>query len=194
MAVQPMRTDDNDRGIRPAGSAHTATDKRLRYRLDVIAADAADVVECAGGWLFDRAMAGWDVNVVLLEPGDVRPLQVLGARPLERAELSTVLSGPDRAAGLVVAGNVLAADADVRDGVRAILRSGRTEVAVWGSRWPDALGGRADAVRYQLSAAARVFKSHARGAAGGNRVTVSGDELMFRGGYRPVDSDLIAVG
>jgi len=31
----------------------------VRYRLDVVAADVADVVRFAGGWLFDRAMAGW---------------------------------------------------------------------------------------------------------------------------------------
>ena len=34
----------------------------MRYRLDVVAAGVADVVRFAGGWLFDRAMAGWDVT------------------------------------------------------------------------------------------------------------------------------------
>jgi hypothetical protein len=30
----------------------------------VVAADVIDVVKFAGGWLFDRAMAGWDVTVL----------------------------------------------------------------------------------------------------------------------------------
>ena len=47
----------------------------MRYRLDVVAADVADVVKFAGGWLFDRAMAGWDVTVLLVDHPDERPLQ-----------------------------------------------------------------------------------------------------------------------
>jgi hypothetical protein len=35
----------------------------MRYRLDAVAADVVDV-KFAGGWLFDRAMAGWDVTVL----------------------------------------------------------------------------------------------------------------------------------
>ncbi len=30
-----------------------------RYLLDVTASDIADLVRSAGGWLFDRSMAGW---------------------------------------------------------------------------------------------------------------------------------------
>ena len=51
----------------------------MRYRVDVVAADVADVVKFAGGWLFDRAMAGWDVTVLLVDHPDERPLQILGA-------------------------------------------------------------------------------------------------------------------
>ena len=52
----------------------------MRYRLDVVAADVADVVKFAGGWLFDRAMAGWDVTVLVADHPDERPLQILGAQ------------------------------------------------------------------------------------------------------------------
>ena len=59
----------------------------MRYRLDVVAADVADVVKFAGGWLFDRAMAGWDVTVLVADrrgdPSDDRPLQILGAQALD---------------------------------------------------------------------------------------------------------------
>jgi hypothetical protein len=36
----------------------------IRYRLDVAAMSVLEVVTRAGGWLFDRVMAGWDVTVV----------------------------------------------------------------------------------------------------------------------------------
>ena len=39
----------------------------MRYRLDVVAGSVVDVVRFAGGWLFDRAMAGWDVSVLLTD-------------------------------------------------------------------------------------------------------------------------------
>ena len=51
----------------------------LRYRVDVVAASVADVVRGAGGWIFDRTMQGWAVNVVVPQPGDTRPIAILGA-------------------------------------------------------------------------------------------------------------------
>ena len=50
----------------------------MRYRLDVVAANAADAVRFAGGWMYDRVMAGWDVTVLLADRSDERPLQILG--------------------------------------------------------------------------------------------------------------------
>ena len=58
----------------------------MRYRLDVVAADVVDVVRFAGGWLFDRVMAGWDVTVLLTDLADRpddRPLQILGVGVLD---------------------------------------------------------------------------------------------------------------
>ena len=46
----------------------------MRYRLDVVAANAADAVRFAGGWMYDRVMAGWDVTVLLADRTDERPL------------------------------------------------------------------------------------------------------------------------
>ena len=42
----------------------------LRYRLDVMAASAVDVAQAAGGWLYDRVMAGWEVTVLLPQSCD----------------------------------------------------------------------------------------------------------------------------
>ena len=55
----------------------------MRYRLDVVAASVVDVVRFAGGWLFDRSMAGWDVTVLVADHPDDRPLQILGAQMLD---------------------------------------------------------------------------------------------------------------
>src|SRR5271155_4037881 len=52
----------------------------LRPRMTAIAPSAAEAVRYAGGWLFDQAMAGWDVTVVTADDGDPRPLDILGVR------------------------------------------------------------------------------------------------------------------
>lgn len=49
------------------------------YRVDVVGGSVADVVRRAGGWIFDRSMQGWAVNVVIPRPGDTRPIEILGA-------------------------------------------------------------------------------------------------------------------
>lgn len=58
-----------------------ANDEGLRYRLDVVAASAVDVVQSAGGWLYDRAMAGWEVTVLLPQGCNTRSLRILGCAP-----------------------------------------------------------------------------------------------------------------
>jgi hypothetical protein len=62
----------------------------LRPRLTAIAPTAAEVVRQAGGWLFDQAMAGWDVTVITTEHPDPRPLRMLGARDRDIQVLRTV--------------------------------------------------------------------------------------------------------
>ncbi|MCV7170728.1 hypothetical protein H7I41_12470 [Mycobacterium manitobense] len=163
----------------------------MRYRLDVLAVDATDAARSAGGWLFDRAMAGWQVNVLVADARETRPMQILGARVLDLgAALESVVADPEHAAGLAVSAAALA-DERVLDAVQELLATGRTEVAMWGGHWPDRFGG-ADAVGYRLSAAARVFKTHAMAAAGID-TPVGTVESMKRGGYRPIDSDLVPI-
>lgn len=66
-------------------SDYLATDERrgprtgtecLRYRLEVVATSAIDVVHAAGGWLYDRVTAGWEVTVLLPRGDGTRPLQI----------------------------------------------------------------------------------------------------------------------
>ena len=53
-----------------------------RYQLCVVAHDVGELVDLAGGWMCDRALAGWDLSVALPEPHDLRPLQIIGVTTL----------------------------------------------------------------------------------------------------------------
>ena len=66
-----------------AARATRADGECLRYRLDVVAVSAGDVVQSAGGWLYDRVMAGWEVTVLLPHSCDSRSLRILGVRTSE---------------------------------------------------------------------------------------------------------------
>ncbi|OBF36842.1 hypothetical protein A5724_12985 [Mycobacterium sp. ACS1612] len=138
----------------------------MRYQLDVVADTAQDVLQSAGGWLCDRALAGWDVNV-MVATGDTRGLTILGATALDWTDgyLSTVRNSAPGGT-LAVSADLLATDAGVRAEMSRVLKRGATEVIVWGRRWPTGLGRAADSVTHRVSTAARAFKSHALLAAG----------------------------
>lgn len=51
----------------------------MTNRVDVMAGSVADAVRRAGGWIFDRSMQGWAINLVIGRPGDTRPIEILGA-------------------------------------------------------------------------------------------------------------------
>jgi hypothetical protein len=82
-------------GIGPIDRLAASAGRVLRYQLNVVASTTEDVVESAGGWLCDRARAGWDVNVLVAEGGDPRPLTILGAtaRDLDDSFVSMMRSG-----------------------------------------------------------------------------------------------------
>ena len=145
----------------------------MRYRLDVVAASVADVVRFAGGWLFDRAMAGWDVTVLVADHGgdqsDDRPLQILGAQALDlEYALAAMESGvgtrPNPQA-VAVAADLFGCDERIRQGVLQALDQGVTEVTLWGETWPAELDDSVGRVHHQLSMAARTFKAQALVAA-----------------------------
>lgn len=149
----------------------------LRHRLDVIAAESGDVVHTAGGWLYDRVMAGWQVNVLLPHGCDTRPLRVLGAHVLDAATDLDV-SGP-MGQGLAVSVDAFAADDRVKTLVRKAVASRLTEVALWGEGWPLGADRGLTRTRYTLSAAARAFKAQALRAAGMRYEAVDSTETLF---------------
>lgn len=139
-----------------------------RYRLEVLAPSVVEVVESVGGWLFDRAMAGWQVTVLLESTReDPLPIHILGG---EVATLDAVphrdwyRTSPD---SLAVAADLCSRDHRVRRKVQLALNCRRNEVALWGQTWPAELNSvvQLDKVEYRLSIAARAFKTRALAAA-----------------------------
>ena len=93
------------------GPARARASTVLRHEMTVVASGVADVVASAGGWLYDRRMAGWKVNVLVADRAGERALRILGADVLDLSgDLEAITDDPDRAATLAVAADVYAAD------------------------------------------------------------------------------------
>jgi hypothetical protein len=71
-------------------------------------------------------MAGWEVNILLPGPIDARALRILGATTTDlRTGLASFLRGPERAAALAVAADLLATDESIQEEVLEAVRSGQ---------------------------------------------------------------------
>ena len=155
----------------------------LSYRLDVFAPSVLDVVQSAGGWLFDRRTAGWLVTVLLpAEEVEVLPLRILGVNVLPLG--STPISWEQRPCPLelAMAADVLDRDARAMRDVFRALEPRRPEVIMWGGNWPDGLVRLNGEIRHELSGAARAFKYHALKAASGKEPAPIGGIESFRRG------------
>lgn len=137
----------------------------MRYRLDVVASSVVDVLKFAGGWMFDRAMAGWEVTVLVAGHADERPLQILGVHTLDLEYALATMGQRPRPQALAAASDLFGCDRRIRQGVLRALDHGVTEVALWGETRPAGLDDRVAAVHHRLSAAAQVFKAQALVAA-----------------------------
>ena len=97
MAVPNLDAAEQDLSENHADTVarHREQRRQMTYRLAVLGTSVADVVRCVGGWLFDRAMAGWDVTVLVYDHHDDRPLRILGAATLnlESALATTAPAG-----------------------------------------------------------------------------------------------------
>jgi hypothetical protein len=148
--------------------------------MTVVSSSVADVVVSAGGWLYDRRMAGWQVNVLVADRTDERALRILGADVFDlTGDLDAITDDPDRAATLAVAAEVYAADRRVRRFVSTSDRR-RAEVAMWGDT--ATVDENVSAVTYRLTAAARAFKAQALMAADVSAEPVGATEALYRCG------------
>lgn len=107
----------------------------MRYRLDVVAPTVLDAVQFAGGWIFDRVMAGWDVTVLIADNADVRPLEILGAVPRDLESVLESWAERPHPQTVAVSADLFSRDERVRRGVVGALDQGATEVTLWGSRF-----------------------------------------------------------
>ncbi len=188
-----MRTFPVDFDRRPR--ARHRDGAALRYRLDVVAASPADVVYSVGGWLYDRVRAGWEVNVLLRQQSDTRPLQILGIQASELQSRIAPASAGCAARGLAVSAEMFASDARIRREVLTALDRWMTEVTLWHDDWPLVVGHRTTTVQHVLSSAARAFKRHALTAAGIADTVYPTETLRSdMKACLPVDSELIPVG
>jgi hypothetical protein len=151
----------------------------VRHRLDVLAATVADVVSSAGGWLADRALAGWDVNVYVPAGEDTGPLRILGVTAHGLSDLPPMGRGAARPTALAVSAAALSADAQVRTRVADECGREIAEVTIWGDPAPSDLGVKLEAVQHVPSGAARAFKAHAMRAAGAD--ALPRDEVFHTG-------------
>ncbi|HUH68926.1 MAG TPA: hypothetical protein VLZ05_08590 [Mycobacterium sp.] len=168
----------------------------MRYRLHVVAASVVDVVRFAGGWLFDRAMAGWDVTVLVADHPDDRPLQILGAQTLDLEDALASVESRPRPQALAAAADLFGCDSRVRRGVLQALDHGVTEVTLWGQTWPAELDDSVGLVQHPLSIAAQMFKAAALAAAAVPHTSVDHTET-FRTGLLAcpsVAADLVPAG
>ncbi|OBH59024.1 hypothetical protein [Mycobacterium sp. E2479] len=174
-----------------AAKATRANGEGLRYRLDVVAASAVDVVQSAGGWLYDRAMAGWEVTVLLPRRCDTPSLRILGVRAAELEPELDELGA--RSTGLAVSAQAFTADDRVREAVLESLSNPLIEVALWGEGWPLSVNRATTRAQHLLSGAARMFKGYALAAAGIPRATVYATETLLCDVGLGVDAELIRL-
>lgn len=166
-------------GLRPGGMQVHAG-RPLRYQLTVVGSTVTDAVTSVGGWLFDRGMAGWEVNVLLAECAEVRPLEILGAQCFELdAALGSLRKSP-QAHAPAVANEVFDNDDRVRQAVLLAMCRGVAEVSFWGPGTPAGVDRTVTTVEYPLTSAAKVFKSHALCAAAAGEMA-GPTETLFRG-------------
>jgi hypothetical protein len=161
----------------------------LRHRLIVTAPDAVALVRHAGGWLFDRVMAGWDVTVMVPADVDTRPLRILGVTPIDlESALTSSLRGPFPHE-LAVDTQLYNSNDRVRDRLREVIEQGIAEIRLWGESSPVDSDGRFGLVqRHQLSVAAKAFKAQALAAASVPVATVPAVETFRATRHLPPSS------
>jgi hypothetical protein len=164
----------------PEATELPAPSSDVRYRLLVLSHNMADVVRSTGGWLFDRALAGCEVTVLLADRHDDRALRILGVRGahLDDALTSQVCDAESDA--LAVSLDLYRQDPRVRETVLTTIDAGLTNVIMWGSNWPAELEGLVASAHHRLSIAARAFKTHALQAVAASSISVDSLET-FRG-------------
>ncbi|BBZ20784.1 hypothetical protein [Mycolicibacterium gadium] len=156
---------------------HAPINSTVRYTLGVMAQSVSAAVQYAGGLIFDRAAAGWDVTVYTEDDACSIAIEILGAkcRDLESL-LHAYASFPTV---LVVTASLHAENRRVGAYVAAASAIGAADVMLTGLGGPDdaAAGG---GFLYSLGSAASAFKRCAVQAGDLQIETVGGSEHFRR--------------
>jgi hypothetical protein len=124
----------------------------VSYRIDVFTDSVPDAIRHAGGLMFDRRRAGWQVVVVTDDAIHSRALAILGARIEPLGDVESRLHEAERGIRTVLAA--------IDDGTPSReLLGPRSELLLWGRQ--DELTGVLRPVRHNLSPAAQIFKAQA---------------------------------
>jgi hypothetical protein len=172
---------------RPRELLQQTSDQVLRYRIEVMALAADDVVANLGGVLFDRRCLGWDTMVILNDRNDIRPLQIIGA---DCTDLQSTLDIPEQPQAAAIATSIQLYRSDPRICARvdAAIDSQSTEVLLWGDTNSIDPKPQMIAVAHRISQAAATFKTHALTAAAGAKPSTDLAVEMFlatRATWRP---------
>jgi hypothetical protein len=184
VAAPASTLKQSHRPLPPPGapSSREAPGELGKYQFQVVAGNIADAVIWIGGLIFDRAMAGWEVSVVV--DGDTdrevddRAARILGARVVKRMSDPNSARALPRPHLLAVATDVMVKSDAVRRHVLALGNDSETDVLLWGRHHPTNFARRFVAARHQPSAAAHIFKSHAL-VAGGAQAIPRADEGFY---------------
>lgn len=163
----------------------------------VIAPNVLDAVDHAGGWLFDRIMAGWEVTVMVVDLTDPRPAHILGAMVLDLEQSLTSPPSPSgaRPHEIAVSGTVFESDPRIHEGISANIRYRSCRITMWGKGFPDDLDEYTSQVEHRPSNLARAFKAQAMAAAAAPSDQPGAVEVFRRAGIRDgLFEDLVPAG
>lgn len=164
------------------------------YTLDIVAANAAEAVDAAGGLIFDRVHEGWTVRVfVLNDDVDCRPLRILGAHSF-RYHRTDELAPSKRRTALALSSAALAQHDDIYHDTLTRLRRGCAEVTLWGDP-PTDLQQHLLPMQHRLTSAAMAFKTSASAACSARPAASHRTERFHGSGTLcvPGNPDLIPV-
>jgi hypothetical protein len=149
-----------------------------RYRLHVAAPTVGELIAAAGGWLADRAMAGWYVTAYIADDHDSPSLHILGVGAVDFAS-ALDWRDPTALHTLAVTPDLYEMDMRIRTRIRHAVASGEPEVIVVGESYPSDLRRAPVPVQHLCSGAAQAFKRRALVAAGGSADVLVDREVLF---------------